>query len=318
MSTEKYANNATTSLSAAITSTTATSITITSATLFPSSPQFRILIDSEIMLVTGISGTTWTVTRGIEGSTAATHTTGSTVSLILTAGALDQITADNCQSGSISSLPAVEKAGRLYFPTDSPVILRDTGAIWQPYGPIWNLSPPNLSGYTQFNALTGDTVTQQNSQSPVVFYQKTHGTNWNWSGYYKATPATPFDIRIAMSAVCQGTNFTVAGLFLSDGTKYLTYYISSNGTIHGSQLNTTTSWNVDFGTAYNWLTSPLTWIRVTDDGTTRNWYLSDNAESWMQVATESHTNWLTPTRYGFGSSNWSGFDAMVTIYHLSP
>ena len=63
-----------TTLNGAIGSTGATSITVTSASGFPGSGTYYIQIDSEVMAVTGGQGTTtWTVTRGARGSTAATH-----------------------------------------------------------------------------------------------------------------------------------------------------------------------------------------------------------------------------------------------------
>lgn len=69
-----------TTLSAAITTTGATSISVTSATGFPGSGNYTIQIDSEVLLVTGGQGTTtWTVTRGYNGSAAATHSNGETV-----------------------------------------------------------------------------------------------------------------------------------------------------------------------------------------------------------------------------------------------
>ena len=73
-----HKNFAETTLAAAITDTTGTSITVTSSASFPSAP-FIIGIDTECMLVTNVSGTTWTVTRGYESSTAATHTNGTAV-----------------------------------------------------------------------------------------------------------------------------------------------------------------------------------------------------------------------------------------------
>jgi hypothetical protein len=61
---ELFANNAATTLSAAITTAVATTLTVTSATAFPSTGNFRVRVDSEIMLVTGVSGTTFTITQG--------------------------------------------------------------------------------------------------------------------------------------------------------------------------------------------------------------------------------------------------------------
>ncbi|MEU2426907.1 hypothetical protein ABZ619_38845 [Streptomyces sp. NPDC007851] len=69
-----------TTLSAVISSTSSTSISVTSATGFPGSGNYNIQIDGEVMTVTAGQGTTtWTVTRGVNGSTAATHSSGATV-----------------------------------------------------------------------------------------------------------------------------------------------------------------------------------------------------------------------------------------------
>lgn len=69
-----------TTLSAAISSTTATSLTITSATGFPR--MGRVLIDSEVIIYWAISGTTVSpCARGAEGTTAATHSNAATVTL---------------------------------------------------------------------------------------------------------------------------------------------------------------------------------------------------------------------------------------------
>jgi hypothetical protein len=71
---------AVTTLSAAVSSAGSTSITVTSAAGFPGSGAFAIQVDSEVMTVTAGQGTTtWTVTRGVNGSTATTHSSGAVV-----------------------------------------------------------------------------------------------------------------------------------------------------------------------------------------------------------------------------------------------
>ena len=74
----------TTTLSTAITST-ATSITVASGGNFPSTAgaQFLIRVGSEIMLVTAGAGTnSWTVTRGMDGTTGSAQSSGRTVHLM--------------------------------------------------------------------------------------------------------------------------------------------------------------------------------------------------------------------------------------------
>lgn len=67
---------------------TATPSGVTASNSATPPTQFRVLIGTEICIVTNISGTTWTVTRGAEGTTAASHTAGDSVNHIVTAGAL--------------------------------------------------------------------------------------------------------------------------------------------------------------------------------------------------------------------------------------
>jgi hypothetical protein len=71
-----------TSLSGAIDAAT-TTITVTSAVGFSDAPSFKIRIDDEVMTVTAIATTTWTVTRGVDGTTAASHALNASVILAL-------------------------------------------------------------------------------------------------------------------------------------------------------------------------------------------------------------------------------------------
>jgi hypothetical protein len=74
----RFGPGAWTTLASAL-NATQTTITVSSAAGFPSKP-FRIRIDDEYMSVTGGFGTTtWTVTRAVNGSTAASHVTSQTV-----------------------------------------------------------------------------------------------------------------------------------------------------------------------------------------------------------------------------------------------
>lgn len=94
----KFANNASTTLSAGI-APAATSISVVSSTLFPaiSAPNYCYctLSDAatgntlEIIKVTNISGTTWTVVRGQDGTTAQAYLSGDKVQLRLVTASLN-------------------------------------------------------------------------------------------------------------------------------------------------------------------------------------------------------------------------------------
>lgn len=83
---ENFANEYATALNGAI-DNAVTSLVVDSDTGSPDA-NFRIRIDNEYLLVTAKAGTTFTVTRGIEGSTAAAHADDAAVTHVLTAGGL--------------------------------------------------------------------------------------------------------------------------------------------------------------------------------------------------------------------------------------
>jgi hypothetical protein len=89
---ENFANQYQTTLDGAINDST-TTITVISVVGSPNA-NFRIKVDDEYMLVTDVSGSAFTVTRGIEGSEAASHADAATVTHVLTAGGLTQAIAD--------------------------------------------------------------------------------------------------------------------------------------------------------------------------------------------------------------------------------
>ncbi|NOX53544.1 MAG: hypothetical protein GXP27_03735 [Planctomycetes bacterium] len=70
-------------LVSAVTATN-TLITVANPDEFPTTPGFNIRIDGEEMAVTGIAGSTFTVTRGVGGTTAAAHSAGAAI--VRTAG----------------------------------------------------------------------------------------------------------------------------------------------------------------------------------------------------------------------------------------
>lgn len=68
-----------------------TTLTVDSPELFPVNTPFRVLIDNEILKVTGTSGSTFTVERGVEGTSGGAHTGGANVTLVMTASSFDNL-----------------------------------------------------------------------------------------------------------------------------------------------------------------------------------------------------------------------------------
>jgi hypothetical protein len=103
MALEQFSNNAATTLNGAI-NNSVTSLVVTSATGFPSAGNFRIIIESEILLVTAVSGTTFTVTRAQESTSAASHADTTALTHVLTASGLTQGIHDYASTGFVLSV----------------------------------------------------------------------------------------------------------------------------------------------------------------------------------------------------------------------
>jgi hypothetical protein len=113
MTTERFANQASTTLSASLGAGDLT-LSVQSVAHFPVLPEFRIRIGQELLLVTGLAGATWTVTRGIEGTTAADHILGTTVVGVLTAGGLDEMRTE-IERGALPTPPTITNSGSAAF-----------------------------------------------------------------------------------------------------------------------------------------------------------------------------------------------------------
>ncbi|WP_426503216.1 multicopper oxidase domain-containing protein [Dactylosporangium sp. McL0621] len=83
--TNYYMVNPRTTTATSATTTGQTTIAVASAAGFPTSGSYYVRIDNEVLQVTGGQGTTtWTVTRGTLGTTAATHASGAIITALAT------------------------------------------------------------------------------------------------------------------------------------------------------------------------------------------------------------------------------------------
>ena len=107
-----------------------TTITVASAATFPASVQFRILIENEHLLVTaGAASTTWTVVRGIEGTTGAAHASGASVYHVLTAAALLNSPGPMTTAGDLVYLNSALQPARLGAPSNGNYGIQWTGGV---------------------------------------------------------------------------------------------------------------------------------------------------------------------------------------------
>lgn len=109
---EQAGNALQTTLSGAI-GTAARPVTVTPASTagWPTSPGFRVLIDSEYLVITYVGTSTW-IAETADGSTSATHSSGATVTQVLTWGGIQQLFADHSGSRGQAGDPHPEYVRR--------------------------------------------------------------------------------------------------------------------------------------------------------------------------------------------------------------
>jgi hypothetical protein len=327
MAVEQFANAAPTALNGSI-NNSVTSIVVASSSGFPSTGNFRIIIDSEIMLVTAVSGTTWTVTRGYEGTSAASHVDVSQVTHILTAGSQKQLRADAMQVGSVASLPTVGVSGREYITSDDLYTFQDNGVSWTALGPTLVVSPPTFTGYAWTNQGSASMTLNTNGSAIQVLPS---GSSNNLRAYMKTVPSAPYTFTIGIiPQIFGGTSQNRAGMCLYDGTKFVVYAIYGGGSVQSPGLvvekwDNTTTFNANY-TLLNGNTQSqlpgcgsVLFLRIYDDGTTRHFQASMDNQYYVELANHGNTDFLTPTKIGLvlqGNNGTSGVTVAQRIIHL--
>jgi hypothetical protein len=301
MAIEFYSNDATDTLASSI-DNSVTSLTLNDASKFPTSGLFSIKIGSEIMKVTGVSSNTFTVVRGQEGTTAASHTGGDTVRHVLTKRSLDQLSLDQISVGAYSALPTENKAGRLFIPTDGYGVFYNNGSSWLNYGPTTQMYPPDDSQFSWVNQQSSSIASQGSGLLLSVPAQ----AGLNLTARVKSLASSSnYTATALLFANMQLTNNTSFGLVLRDSTqtKLIQYgtTFDSNGKFiqFVNYLNSPTSYNSTPGSSIGISPGMPIWMRIIDDGTNRRFRFSHDGLSFYEIFANSRTGFITPDQIGF-------------------
>jgi len=117
------------------------SLTIDADRGWPTAGQFRILIDTELLLLQGGAGLTYTIlARGIEGTTAAAHWRLAQCDILLTPQGGRNLTGGvRIVTGTTDTLQQTDRAGLVVYTSASPVAvtLPQAGAGDADFGAHW-------------------------------------------------------------------------------------------------------------------------------------------------------------------------------------
>jgi hypothetical protein len=303
---EKFSNFAVTTLSATIATPTAASCSVHDATFFPASGSFRIKIDDEILLVTAVAGTTFTITRGVEGTVARSHANGARVIHLLTKGGLEARVANRFISDIYDNKPAAGVKGRLFLPTDGQFLEYDDGASWHKYGPYKRLKAPPQTGWSWVNQ--GNATATFVGGALVLEDPDLDATN----------PQLRLYVRLLGLGV---TSLTVAFTYNGIGTDAPIMGVCAR-CVGGTDDGNFTGWGVRLASSpppylhYKHYTSPtaieaapgvdghqlfpmrMFWMRYTWEGNYKRWWSSTDGVNWIKWTEDSLTQYNTPNQFG--------------------
>lgn len=286
---ERFINKGQTTLAEALdASETAIDVTASPATFNAAYGVYSILIDSEIMTVLTTSSNTLNVTRGAEGTTAATHANGAAVRFIMTARGMK-----NARNNAIGFADFVQPVNADFSWNNqggATITDLETNAL-------------GLEGlYLEAPTSAGDGLRIREVNTPSA----------EWT-------ATAFLIpEIAPQ------NVQACGLCLREsGTgKLEVLSIGYNSIVSKSFMATAKYTNINTLSANRTLwdgytaISPGRWFRVSCDGTNIRWWVSTTGRTWRVIETFAQSNFLTTAanRIGFFAlSDSAATEAGVTL-----
>lgn len=299
---ENFSNDAQDTLNGGI-NDSVTTLTVHDGSEFPAMG-FRLKIGNELLLCTSRASNTLTVVRGVEGSTADSHSDSAVVTHVLTAGALVRTGRDNV--------------------------------------PLWGSSAPVLNSLTSGGSLLtaasfswtnqgGATLTDHNG---TVTLRAPRSASTDWRLVHVAAPSPPYTVIAAFSLLLVrdltgSSGNPIAGLILRN---------SGSGTFHDLSFNTNSTTPFRFG-SNDWtdettfaglsrvvVTNPLYmqsvhWMKVTDDGTDLTYSISPDGIEWITLLQHGRTALGAPDQIGFGMSNQQSgsgnFDGLLRLLHFS-
>ena len=303
----QLANNVNTTLSSSATDV-ATSVSITSATGFPTFGDYYIAVGSEVMLVTNVSGTTLTVTRGVEGTTAAAHASGAAVKIIVNASLLEEYFRDSYILGPSYARNSI---------TNPDTGLRLTA-----------------SDFTWVNQGTATATDRDNS---IILELPTSATTQQARGLFITAPSPPYSVVMGFryfgprGGFFGFAPFTRSVLTLrrsggaNDGKMMSMSYMprSDNPVKELLQVVRMTDENTVASEALSvdWHHgNQLVWYKIEDDNTDLNFSFSVNGKDFDEVHSESRTSFISdaPNQVGFmlNSGGQNTYKTMMEVFHF--
>lgn len=291
---EQWANNGASTLDGAI-NDVVTSLDVVDASSFPSTGDFKIKINDEIMTVTAVSTNTFTVERGADDTAAASHSNSDAVTQVISLEGVERAYQDNYGADYTNGFPYNR-------------ILND-GATY------------TASDFTWYNQ-GSSTCTDADDGGLVL---STGVAEWSLRGKEVTPPATPWRVAAyvhlgnGMSRYTTSNTGTQAGLMMRENSSGEIYFLFIRTDSIGMwRMTNPTTFSAEVDTFIDNEAEEI-WLRMGDDGVDVFGEVSYNGWDWETCFNEGRTSFMAggPDRVGFAMATGTNADADAEVYFKS-
>jgi hypothetical protein len=325
---EQFANEAGANLDGAINSSV-TSITVKTEVNVPASGTFRARIDDEILEVTAVSGTTWTVTRADGGTTAASHLDDATITLIVTAEAVNALVSIQAAGTETSNRRVLNFINATVADNSGSNRCDITIPASQTLEATWT-APPSTGSWTGVNMGSTGSFGTFSSVGPGVFLRATQQSS-DWGDivrmqYIAFSGNSTLIARVEPFITGQNYQSVGVGFYDSSGGKFSSIRFTDNndGGLQVDKWTSTSSYSAAYLSLPPSQEVKWTWVKLQDDGTYRNYSVSCDGNNWIKIYQVSRTDFFTANSFCIwaDANNHNGstpFDCgiLVASWHIT-
>jgi len=236
-----------------------TTITVNDGSVLPSDGDFRMLIEDELVLVTGRTVNDLTVERGAESTTAASHADSTAITPVLTAAAIDQML-DDVTGGWTDRYPMrlVDIDGDTLTSSDFTWVNQGTAGITD----------------DTWGGMTMDIPNQSSDNHRIL---------------KKSAPSTPYTLTAFMlfgpgynDGGGSNSSYGALGVRESDTGKLAHIECRIGGDCRTRRYNSPTSYNSEQDVQD--FSSDRMWLQIYDDGTSLFFRISSDGINFFETA----------------------------------
>jgi len=171
------------------------------------------------------------------------------------------------------------------------------------------LFPPSTASFTWINQGSA-TAANQTSGPMQMFYPAAASLSAAFFGV--AVPgSTPWTATAEVAIIQSNTNAHVAGIAVTDGTKFIVLYLGTGGLTVQPWNSTSSAGSSDYANVWS-IPGPAMFLRIYNDGSNYNFQVSGDGVKYQTLFSQGNTAFLTATRVGlFMATNDSGDAGIV-------